>query len=590
MTNGSDSKLSSLIFRSAFAGQLSALVFLAILSGVGILLSLFQEKKGACERAQITWEAEKDRLLQPIIQGMKGAELKLSDLADQGGWSAVAIHINSPMKSIVRAGNSTRWNLTCAGEFNYAGFLQGRYEFFHPVQILGGKLFALLAALGSAIAGIILIAFFQRRVIQKDVLDPLSDIRRNLKRLAIGEEIAFATSSSCLELKELQTSIQMSFRERQLLQAEMEQKKLVEELTKFFSKTAHRLRNPLTLFNYEFGQAQSFIPEEHRVIMSSAVSQFNQLADQLSDRSRQLAEVLIKGKDAEVPVVKDERCPQLLLPLITSIVGARKSQLAELPGIRLVTNLNASLYGVFVEVDPNEFHASLTHMINNSIEAIENEGIIEINVRVLETSVEISVVDSGKGISPDILPKLGEWGHSYGKEGKGTGVGLFDTKNNIESCGGSLSIQSELGKGTTVSLLLPRASSPSWYVPEFSLYCGDLLVIVDDDGSIHELWEKRLAGKGVEIIHRSNPSALKHWKENHEITKPVTYLVDYEYLGHSQTGLEIVRELGIQHRSILVTHYAERSDIQKLALQERIHLLPKTAAIHIPIRIEKKSC
>lgn len=100
-----------------------------------------------------------------------------------------------------------------------------------------------------------------------------------------------------------------------------------------------------------------------------------------------------------------------------------------------------------------DFERAISNLLNNAIEASQQRSTIEVYLNQVNSMWEIKIQDYGKGISPEHLLKIGKSGFSYGKE-NGTGIGLFFAKQFIENNGGSFSISSALGQGTTISILL----------------------------------------------------------------------------------------------------------------------------------------
>jgi signal transduction histidine kinase len=118
-----------------------------------------------------------------------------------------------------------------------------------------------------------------------------------------------------------------------------------------------------------------------------------------------------------------------------------------------------------------QFEAALINLANNARDAMPNGGALTLRAEVrrhgaacapprLATGdyVCISVVDEGKGISPDVLPRVTEPFFTTKPRGEGTGLGLAMARNFAERSGGALTIASTLGSGTTVSLWLPQAA------------------------------------------------------------------------------------------------------------------------------------
>jgi len=97
--------------------------------------------------------------------------------------------------------------------------------------------------------------------------------------------------------------------------------------------------------------------------------------------------------------------------------------------------LGTDCYGLFAAVDPIEFKRLLSNLITNAVEALDGAGSVVLKLRPLESEVELTIQDTGKGIPPQILSSLGRRGVSYGKA-HGSGLGIYHAKNAIESWGG----------------------------------------------------------------------------------------------------------------------------------------------------------
>ncbi len=111
--------------------------------------------------------------------------------------------------------------------------------------------------------------------------------------------------------------------------------------------------------------------------------------------------------------------------------------------------------------DKDRFTEVITNLIDNAVKFSMEGGKISIKAQGQEEYVHITVSDNGIGISPDILPKLFSRFYqvdtSIDRKYGGTGLGLYISKNIVEVFKGKIWIESELGKGTIVHVLLPAA-------------------------------------------------------------------------------------------------------------------------------------
>jgi signal transduction histidine kinase len=168
--------------------------------------------------------------------------------------------------------------------------------------------------------------------------------------------------------------------------------------------------------------------------------------------------------------IKEVTSTVLLSSLIEPLISEKRMQYRSRIGIEIHADLNTS-YGLFAEIESTEFKRVLSNLINNSAEAMEDQGTITLSVNESEEGILVSCSDNGKGIPKEVLEKLTQWGESHGKT-EGSGIGLYHAKIAVEKWGGTLLIQSEVGRGTTVFISLPKASPPSWFVRMHSLEHG----------------------------------------------------------------------------------------------------------------------
>jgi len=103
--------------------------------------------------------------------------------------------------------------------------------------------------------------------------------------------------------------------------------------------------------------------------------------------------------------------------------------------------------------DPKRLKQALLNLILNGIQAMPGGGIIKLMISHRREGVEILIADSGEGIKPEHMSKIFEPFFSAKKGG--TGLGLAIVRQIIQRHRGTISIKSELGRGTTVHIHLP---------------------------------------------------------------------------------------------------------------------------------------
>lgn len=346
------------------------------------------------------------------------------------------------------------------------------------------------------------------------------------------------------------------------------------------SQVAHDIRSPLAALEVAAGDV-SQLPEDKRVLIRGAVGRIRDIANSLLNRQRAPA----------AESIEEIVSPQLLSSLIESLVSEKRLQFRAHSRVVIETWLDASSYGVFARVQPVEFKRILSNLIDNSVDSFgAGPGSVRVNLSTLDGRALVSVKDDGKGIAPDILLKLGQRGETHGKAG-GSGLGLHHARTSAERWGGGLEIASEITKGTTMTVVLPRVPVPDWFVSELVLRPGRKVVILDDDASIHQIWRGRLdalsaPAQGVELVHASTPQDLRRWVKGNPEALTALFLLDYELLGCRETGLSLAQELSILERSILVTSHYEEPGILEACRKLSTKMIPKGLARLVPILIE----
>lgn len=168
---------------------------------------------------------------------------------------------------------------------------------------------------------------------------------------------------------------------------------------------------------------------------------------------------------------------------------------------------------------------ALSNLIDNAVEASPPSGFIHISVRASRTSIELSVLDEGPGVSVDVSKAAGVKPLRSQKK-NGTGLGLVSVKNLVESIRGSFSIGDRPGGGTAACIKIP--------VPTY--------VLVEDDALIREGWARAAARAGATLIQFSDVETVLARIE--EIPPRATFFID-EHL-RNDFGTHLCEELKLR--------------------------------------------
>ncbi len=105
--------------------------------------------------------------------------------------------------------------------------------------------------------------------------------------------------------------------------------------------------------------------------------------------------------------------------------------------------------------DPNQINQVLLNLLLNAIQSMDKPGTIYVTLRRDKDAALITVADQGKGIAPETLPNI--FRPFFTTKGHGTGLGLSLARRIVESHRGTISVRSEVGKGTQFVIRLPIA-------------------------------------------------------------------------------------------------------------------------------------
>ena len=356
------------------------------------------------------------------------------------------------------------------------------------------------------------------------------------------------------------------------LQKDASEKERAQELGRLARSTAHDLRSPLASLSVVMGSID--IEDNHsRNIARGSLTRIGDIANNL----------LAITKESSDKHFKDKLDSFLVNGLVEALISEKRIEYINKKDITFSTSFSKNTHGSFINVNAVQFKSTLSNIINNSVEAISNKGTIEVSTSLDSTtnSILIHVIDNGRGIHQKYKNQIFEEGFSYNKP-QGNGIGLFEAKKLVESWDGSIEIQSRLNEGTDLYLTLPTCSHPEWFANKIDLSRFNKVVILDDDSSIHETWNKKLRNN-VLIENFLSAEAFAYYMNENPATDDTFFLIDSELYGEQITGQELISKYGIEKSSFLVTGRFEEEQIISEVKRLNIKLLPKSIAFLIPI-------
>jgi signal transduction histidine kinase len=119
--------------------------------------------------------------------------------------------------------------------------------------------------------------------------------------------------------------------------------------------------------------------------------------------------------------------------------------------------LSVSGDSVVIEGDARRIKEAMINLLANAIDATPRDGAVTMRIRSVELGAEIDISDTGRGISPEHLAKIGT--SYFTTRAEGTGLGVVIATSAISQHGGTLRYRSKVGSGTTASIFLPHKAS-----------------------------------------------------------------------------------------------------------------------------------
>lgn len=357
-----------------------------------------------------------------------------------------------------------------------------------------------------------------------------------------------------------------------------------EQFTEIANQVAHDIRSPLASLSMIVSSCLE-IPERERIALRDVSTRINDIANNLLQQ--------YKFQDSET-IYKTEQPQALLLSAtLLQFLTEKKFQYQD-TSVNFVHEMSRDSQFAFIMIDDSSFKRMMSNLVNNAVDSFEEkDGIVTIRLDANLKTVKITIQDNGKGMSTEVIHKIMQ--NTAFTEGKadGHGIGLTQVRNTLKRAQGKMSIESKLGEGTKMILEFSRTKAPRWIAEEIRLGLEDIVVILDDDRSIHVAWDTRFESivrkaPQLKIHHFQTYQAAFHFIQaltNTEKDK-VFLLTDYELVKQKSSGLSLVENTKIK-RAILVTSHYANIDIQKRANRLNTKILPKQLASEILIHMDE---
>jgi PAS domain S-box-containing protein len=190
--------------------------------------------------------------------------------------------------------------------------------------------------------------------------------------------------------------------------------------------------------------------------------------------------------------------------------------------------------------------------------------------------VRLSVTDSGTGMTPDVLARAVEPFFTTKEVGHGSGLGLSQVFGVAKQFGGTMTIDSRVGRGTTVAVYLPRSREPTQEAlsdagttPWQARGDGSLILVVDDDAEVRALVRMSLEEMGYRVVEVDRAEdALEQLRRRNDIRALVSDIAMAQMNGFQLAERALQQRAGLP--ILLITGFADTSGFPSSSLPVRI--------------------
>lgn len=375
------------------------------------------------------------------------------------------------------------------------------------------------------------------------------------------------------------------------LKLENEKHKATEKIQKEFQKevnqVVHDIRSPLASLEMLATYATQ-IPEKERENFRRIATTISDIANNFLNKHNPPL-----GKADSAGIEQDQARSIVVALLLQQLLSEKRFEYQS-SSVEFALKIEPSHYFACLAIQPLALKRALSNLINNAVEALDSKsGKITLELTVDSENIAIKVTDNGKGMPESVKSKILQGVSVTAGKAEGHGIGMGQVLEMVKRNNGELTINSVLEQGTSIQLQFKMVSPPNWLATEINLRTTSLVVVLDDDDSIHQAWDARLIP-----LHQKYPSILiHHFKRADETLSfikqltPVQHnrlflLSDYELLNQNQNGLEVI-EAAQPCFAVLVTSHYNNPSLQKATTGLSLRILPKELASKVPINLSQ---
>jgi two-component system cell cycle sensor histidine kinase/response regulator CckA len=392
----------------------------------------------------------------------------------------------------------------------------------------------------------------------------------------VSNQMAGAVANAQLYAERIQAE-----KERASLEEQLRQSQKMEAIGSLAGGIAHDFNNLLTVIK-GYSQLSSAEIKEGDPLKGN-IEEIKKAADRAADLTRQLL-AFSRRQIMEMRVLDLNTVLQNLDKMLHRMIGE---------DIELVNLLSGDLGRV--KADPGQIEQVIINLAVNARDAMPKGGKLTIETANVELDEEyarahiaikpghyvmLSVSDTGIGMTPKVKERIFEPFFTTKENGKGTGLGLSTVYGIVKQSGGNIWVYSEVEKGTTFKIYLPRVDEPleeltegveKKELPEGS----ETIFFVEDNEEVRKLGRRILEKQGYHVLEASQGKEALQMCEGHK--GPIQLMVT-DVVMPGMDGRELANRLMSVHpetKVLYMSGYTDNAITHHGILEKGMHYIPK---------------
>lgn len=333
-----------------------------------------------------------------------------------------------------------------------------------------------------------------------------------------------ANSKLANAIRELRAEVET----REAAESQLRQAQKMEAIGQLTGGIAHDFNNMLAIVLGGIDIAERRLDDRAKARV--ALSHAKEGANRAADLTRRLL-AFARQQPLQPQVIDANQLVAKMTELLERTLGG---------GISIETDLPEGLWHICA--DPGQLENALLNLCVNARDAMDGEGTLRIKTRNCpahdvaggtEDHVILSISDTGPGMSPEVLAHAFEPFFTTKSVTKGTGLGLAQVDGFVRQTGGYVAIDSQLGKGVTVEISLPRYDGPQELSSDTDMATeaptgskSEIILVVDDEFQVRQMSAESLRELGYTVLEATNgDEALGYMAKRNDISMLFTDVV-----------------------------------------------------------------